>query len=519
MENLNIIKPKSVQGIINKFCYTIGMIPSSYKLSLTYEEQILAIGQYLEEVVYPAINNNAEALAELQSLFVDLRNYVENYFDNLDIQEEVNNKIEEMIQSGQLSEIITSYLELNGILAFNTVNDLKNATNVINGSFTRTFGKLTYNDGEGAFYKIRNITTDDLIDNINIIKINSSDTLIAELIKNIDNEEHYVIIGDSYCAGYTPQGTIKGWGEYLKELLGLNNTNCHIIAQNGAGFVDPTTFLTLLQNQINNIQNKTFVKKVIVCAGYNDRSYTPEEIQNAIETFSIYVNQMFPNAKLYIGQIGWNINLNENNKRVQINNNSNTGYSQFTQNTKNAQYLNNVQYSLMNKNLFSSDGYHPNAQGQLKLARAIYQALQSGKATFYDLRSTININYNNNPTVSNESAFTEFVNDGMLFLYNTQVNLTYETPQNYDGNNFIILGTYNSKYVTPLATYSTSIPCRYFVINSNNEYFGGMGELVFSTDGNVYLEVTDIEKAGWANNNYKSIRIYANSNNMPINYA
>ena len=40
MADLNMIKPLGVQGIINKFCCTIGMLPTSYKQSLTYEEQI-----------------------------------------------------------------------------------------------------------------------------------------------------------------------------------------------------------------------------------------------------------------------------------------------------------------------------------------------------------------------------------------------------------------------------------------------------------------------------------------------
>lgn len=115
MENLNLIKPEKVQNIINKFCYTIGMIPTSYKMSLTYEEQILAIGHYLETTVYPAINNNAEALAELQNLFLDLKNYVDNYFDNLDVQEEINNKLNQMAQDGTLEKIINQNIfnELN----------------------------------------------------------------------------------------------------------------------------------------------------------------------------------------------------------------------------------------------------------------------------------------------------------------------------------------------------------------------------------------------------------------------
>lgn len=184
MENLNLIKPLGVQNIINKFCFTIGMIPSSYKLSLTYEEQIVAIGKYLEETVIPALNNNAEAVAELQTLFIQLKDYVENYFDNLDVQNEINNKLDTMAQSGELADIIGQYLELAGLLCFNTLNELKNAQNLSQGSFTKTFGLNEYNDGKGEFYKIRQITNQDIIDEINIISLTNYPSLVAELIKN-----------------------------------------------------------------------------------------------------------------------------------------------------------------------------------------------------------------------------------------------------------------------------------------------------------------------------------------------
>lgn len=113
-----------------------------------------------------------------------LTDYVNNYFDNLDVQEEVNNKLDEMAETGQLTDIIAQYLQLAGLLCFNTVNDLKNAENIINGSFAKTYGKNTYNDGEGEFYKIREVTNEDVIDDINIIKINTNNTLVAELIRN-----------------------------------------------------------------------------------------------------------------------------------------------------------------------------------------------------------------------------------------------------------------------------------------------------------------------------------------------
>lgn len=116
MSNINELKPvDKVQDIINRFCYTIGMIPSSYKISLSYEEQVLAIGKYLEETVIPALNNNAEAVVELQNLYIQLKNYVDNYFDDLDVQTEINNKLDAMVEAGTMAEIINQEIfgELN----------------------------------------------------------------------------------------------------------------------------------------------------------------------------------------------------------------------------------------------------------------------------------------------------------------------------------------------------------------------------------------------------------------------
>lgn len=196
MENLEMIKPKRVQNIINKFCFTIGMIPTSYKISMTYEEQIIAIGNYLETTVYPAINSNAEALAELQNLFIDLKNYVDNYFDNLDVQAEINNKLDNMAQSGELADIIAQYVQLQGLLCYDTVNDMKNATNLINGSFAKTYGFYAKNDGGGAFYKIRTVTNADVVNNMNLIAISNDNSLVAELMTDIVNVLQFGAKGD-----------------------------------------------------------------------------------------------------------------------------------------------------------------------------------------------------------------------------------------------------------------------------------------------------------------------------------
>lgn len=186
IKNTNLIPQGCIDKLnpFGKFCVTIGMLPSSYKISMTYEEQLLWFCQYLENTVIPAVNTNAEAVAELQNLYNELKEYVDNYFTDLNVQKEINNKLDQMTESGELTEIISAYLNTNSILAFNSVNDMKSSTNLINGSFVETYGFYKANDGGSAKYKIRNITNQDNIDEMFIISLNNPD-LIAEL--QIDN--------------------------------------------------------------------------------------------------------------------------------------------------------------------------------------------------------------------------------------------------------------------------------------------------------------------------------------------
>lgn len=110
MANLNELRPVGKLNPFAKFCCTIGNLPTSYMISLTYEEQLLWLCNYLEDTVIPAVNTNAEAVQELQELYVVLKNYVDNYFENLDVQEEINQKLDEMAENGSLTSIISAYV-------------------------------------------------------------------------------------------------------------------------------------------------------------------------------------------------------------------------------------------------------------------------------------------------------------------------------------------------------------------------------------------------------------------------
>ncbi len=96
-----------------KFVNNLGIIPTSYKDSMDYYENLAWLCKYLEETVIPTVNQNGNAVQELQNLYIELNSYVAHYFDNLDVQEEINNKLDNMVESGELQELINlQYYEL-----------------------------------------------------------------------------------------------------------------------------------------------------------------------------------------------------------------------------------------------------------------------------------------------------------------------------------------------------------------------------------------------------------------------
>ena len=101
-----------------------------------------------------------------------------------------------MAESGQLTDIIAQYLGLAGMITFDIVNDMKNATNLVNGSKCTTLGYHNINDDGSSLYKVRNITNEDTVDEKKIIAL-YNENLIAELVeKNEIKPEQLGAYGD-----------------------------------------------------------------------------------------------------------------------------------------------------------------------------------------------------------------------------------------------------------------------------------------------------------------------------------
>ena len=119
--------------------------------AITNYQLLCKVVEYLNKVIANE-NNQNEAINELAKAFINLKNYV----DNLDLQDEVNNKLDEMLDDGVLGQIIEQYLNSSALWCFDNVADMKAATNLINGSYARTLGYYNINDGGGVTYKITN---------------------------------------------------------------------------------------------------------------------------------------------------------------------------------------------------------------------------------------------------------------------------------------------------------------------------------------------------------------------------
>ncbi len=239
---------KNVETMANPFLgYMYKAIPLAFDESLSYYETLCRLKQIVGESI-TTINNNAEATKELQKLYNELETYVDNYFNNLNVQKEINTKLDTMTKDGTLSNILNNEL-------------LTNINNKLNLVFDKKIIIIGDSYAGGA-------TPDE-------------------------------------------DPSVTSWERLLRQRLGFTlNIDAWSNNQGGTGFTTSTTWLQLLQN-INTQGHDNEITDIIICGGYNDRNATEQAINTNINNFKIYANNTYPNAKIHIGFIGNTTNTNE----------------------------------------------------------------------------------------------------------------------------------------------------------------------------------------------------------------
>ena len=148
-----------------------GLQPAFYdKESGTVLQQTARMYAKVNEVV-ASVNQQNEKIAEYIEKFNQLHDYVYTYFDNLDVQQEIDNKLDEMYANGQLDLLFSKY-----------VNDYVEETNV----------RITELDN----------------------KVNSLNDLTPEVVSSTsamtDHEKIYLNIGDGYWYYYNGSTFVQG---------------------------------------------------------------------------------------------------------------------------------------------------------------------------------------------------------------------------------------------------------------------------------------------------------------------
>lgn len=455
--------------------YCQKVIPLAFDESMSYYECLCALYSYLKEKVLPVINNNAEALEEVQAKMIELKDYVDNYFDNLDIQEEVNNKLDEMADSGELASIIAQYLQAQFIYGFDTVADLKAAETLASGNICRVLGKSSYETGDGAFYRVRSLTIYDTPDDDEIVALTNFPTLIAEKIPDyyinginshlntIDGEisdlqnvvEKVVMFGDSYARGSTGSELITSWCDRVATMMGLSPSDYYSNGVSGGAFYNGTlndgwaTFISTIP-----AEDKPLVTKVIVGAGANDFVIpsATTQIETNIQALITSIKSNFPNAKIYFCLIGYKNIMDSTYAGVRA------GFINYILKAYStcikfgALFAGNIGYILHNASFISAvDGTHPNEAGYVEISKAIYNFVESGRSFTQAQTGQVEITPASNFTIS-QSMYVSMLDEVTSFQV-TELTVTHTTGFNCNNAGVATIGTFdNPSFIRPYAS-------------------------------------------------------------------
>ena len=225
------------------------------------------------------VNNTKDTL---EDAFNTLDDYVRNYFENLDVQEEINNKLDAMAEDGSLISLIADYLpevypEMYGAVgdgetddttaiqtAINTANLKKSKINFMNKTYKTTSGLNIYNGMEvnGNNATIKNETNSPIITSSGVVSgINIHDlTLVGA------NNELYTNNNGIDLVCY--------YSKFNNLLISLCYSGIYIHHDGASG--------TLVENRLSNIRANNYYQYGIYLGANGNNKLTDGFLNNVI---------------------------------------------------------------------------------------------------------------------------------------------------------------------------------------------------------------------------------------------
>lgn len=251
--------------------------------ALTYYQMLCKVVGYLKDVI-----TNNESLqynqTELLDAFNELQSYVNTYFDNLDVQEEINNKLDEMVLDGTFDKIINQNILGNTIKKNDTKFGMKlNAHRIFRKRFNS--GVNFDNPENKDFYSHSNGFC--MIDN-------NTCALSTISINNYNNNNAHLMIID-LNNGNVLKEIINDFGHanslsYNKKENLLYIAGCDRYVNNSSDLIGSTKFYVLDYNNLS-IKKTIDLPNFISGVSYdNDTNRLFVSNRNGIEVHELDVN-------------------------------------------------------------------------------------------------------------------------------------------------------------------------------------------------------------------------------------
>lgn len=211
-------------------------------------------------------------------------------------------------------------------------------------------------------------------------------TNVSQLQKNVDailskgfiKGKNCILVGDSYGFGYTPDGDIDGWCKTISEKINGWGAHSFYACDGGAGWYSTGGsggFADLAINCPIDVSADK-IDLVFIAGGYNDSVASFTDLDAAITRSAKAIYAKYPNAKLVYTAIGERSNSYTARRQLSLQ----------LPTIRRGCALNKVEFHdgfniLHSTTFFSSDGIHPNANGQNELVYQLLNVLLGGEIT------------------------------------------------------------------------------------------------------------------------------------------
>lgn len=456
------------------------VLPLVYDDELSYYEAICKLREKVNEV----IENNNNITEDVKNLY----EYVNHYFDNLDVRQEIEDEFNKLVSDGTFEEMINQDIfgELNTKVDKNTQDIATANQNISNNTanITKANQAIAKNTSDitianQAIAKNTNdITTANQKITDNAGKVES----VTDVVSGAGLTGSCIIIADSY--GGKRDGVTNSFLDLLNinlQALGYEVTTKYIDG-GGMSSSGSQNFLNLLQS----ISSPQYVDFILVCGGVNDANRDYATNAEAIHNFVTYAATRCKQLFLCFSSWVYAYGLWEKGAEAF------RAWSECSQTWVNAYFINGLQV-MERYESFISDLNHPTQTANNYLYSTIIGYLRNKMSTYVTNWRGVSL-ANSGGTTSISGAFSQkMINNTVcmrwsLLTFKGIYNNFYTSGANYE----IELASYTPAILMPTNS-STFIICQPGTYTTSTGQKNCIAMLYFTPDGKLMCGIHSVE--------------------------